>query len=83
MVVAEVKFCEIAVQMLLRTELVDAPHSSFEDRKEAFDGVGMSLANDIFADLMPNHAMRSEHGANVAIDAVIVGHDHEVHVQVC
>src|SRR5579863_4139833 len=46
--IAEVKFGEIAVQMPLTAMLVDAPHPTFEDRIEAFNGVGVRLASHIF-----------------------------------
>ena len=35
-IVAEVIFCEVAVQMLLATMLIHAAHASLEDRKVAF-----------------------------------------------
>ena len=50
MVVAEVKFREIAVQMLLVAVLINSLHAALEDRERAFDGVGVDLGADIFAD---------------------------------
>ena len=48
-VVAEIKFRQITVQVLFSAVLIDALHSSFEDRKEALDRVGMHVATNVFA----------------------------------
>ena len=39
--IAEIEFAKIAVQMLLAAMLIDALHAALEDRKVAFDGVGV------------------------------------------
>ena len=41
--VAEVKFSQIAVQVLLLAVLVDALHPALEDAEIAFDGVGVQF----------------------------------------
>jgi hypothetical protein len=38
--VAKVKFCKIAMKMLLSAVVIDTLHAALEDRKDAFDGVG-------------------------------------------
>jgi hypothetical protein len=43
-IVPEIKFREITVQVLFLAVLVDALHAAFEDRREAFNRVGMSNA---------------------------------------
>ena len=47
--VAEVKFREVAVQVLLTATLVDALHAALEHALEAFNGVRMHGANHVFA----------------------------------
>ena len=50
--VAEIELGEIAVQMLLRAMLVDAPHAPHapvEDAEIAFDGVGVDEAANVLA----------------------------------
>ncbi len=39
--VAEIELGKVAVQVMLAAVLVDAAHPAFEDREEAFDGVGL------------------------------------------
>ena len=48
-IIAEVKFREITVQMLLATMLVDAAHPAFEDREAAFDRNGVNVVAHVFA----------------------------------
>jgi hypothetical protein len=43
-VVPEIELGEIPVKVLLGTMLVDADHAALEDRKDAFDGVGVNGA---------------------------------------
>ena len=40
-IVAEIKFGKVAVQMLFGAMLIDALHAAFEDRKRAFDSIGV------------------------------------------
>ena len=44
MVVTELKFCRVSVQVFLRAVLVDSFHASLENGKIAFDRVGMDRA---------------------------------------
>lgn len=73
--IAEVELCKVAVQMLLRAMLMDAPHSALEDRIQTFDGVGVHLhllvANVLSAAIiigrMLDAAMESELLADVLV----------------
>ena len=47
-VIAEIKFGQIAVQVLFGAVLIDALHAAFEDAEIALDGVRMDLATGIF-----------------------------------
>jgi len=47
-IVAEVKFREVAVQVLLAAVLIDAAHAALEDREEALDRIGVDVTPDIF-----------------------------------
>ena len=48
-VIAEIELSEIAMQMSFAAMLVHALHAALEDREEAFDGVGMDFAANVFA----------------------------------
>src|SRR5712664_3625392 len=43
-VVAEIKFSHVAVQVVVGAVLIDALHAALEDGEEAFNGVGMDGA---------------------------------------
>src|SRR5579863_7929730 len=43
-VVAEIKFCEISVEVLLFNVLINTDQAALEDREEAFEGVGVHVA---------------------------------------
>lgn len=77
-VVAEVEFCKIAVQMVLAAVLIDALHSTLEDREEAFDGVGVDGGinlRDVFALSMASEGMPGEVLSDVFVLPGLVGHD--------
>lgn len=44
---AEVKFRQIAVQMVFGAMLIDALHAALEDREIAFNGVGVDVAANV------------------------------------
>jgi len=46
--VPKIELGKVAMQMPLRTMLVDADHATFEDREETFDGVGVRVAANPF-----------------------------------
>ena len=48
-VVAEIKFREIAIDVLLVDVLIDADQPALEHAKEAFKGVGVRIATDVLA----------------------------------
>jgi len=45
---AEIELREVTVEVLGVHLLVDADHAALEDREEAFDGVGVDIAPDVF-----------------------------------
>lgn len=58
--VTEIEFCQIAVQMLLATMLVDPAHAALEDRKEALDRVRVCIAPDVLTNAVQHPLMRGE-----------------------
>jgi hypothetical protein len=73
-IVSEIKFREIAVQMLLGAVLIDAFHAALEDGIVAFDGVGGDLAAYIFLFAVVHRAMVFELAANFHVVPRFVGH---------
>jgi hypothetical protein len=47
--IAEVKLCEITVQMFLGTVLIGAFRAALENREVVFNGVGRCVSTDVFA----------------------------------
>ena len=63
-VVAEIKFREIAVQVLFVTVLINALHSALEDGEIAFNGIGGHIAAHVFVGCMLDRFVFSKcHGA--------------------
>jgi hypothetical protein len=63
---AEVELRELAVQVLLRAVLVDAPHPALEDREHALDGAGVDLSADVvLAGRVPDRLARRELGPDL------------------
>src|ERR1700691_5355302 len=71
-VVAEIKFRKVAVQMFLRAVLIHAAHPALEDRKEAFDRIGMHVTAHVLAMRMRHGFMCGELPANADIEAAFV-----------
>jgi hypothetical protein len=46
--IAEIKLAQISVEVLLFAMLINAFHAALEDRIEAFNGVGVCLAANVF-----------------------------------
>ena len=46
-IVPEIVFREIAVQVFLSTVLIDALHAAFEDRIVAFDRIRVNVTHDV------------------------------------
>ena len=70
MVIAEVEFGQVAVQMVMGAMLVNALHATLEDREEALDGIGMDVRVfevDVFLDRMTHYAVIGEEAAKVGI----------------
>ncbi len=55
-VVTEIEFRQIAVQVLLGTMLIDAAHSALENREVAFDRIG---GCDVFRNVLANVVLHS------------------------
>src|ERR1700730_11977664 len=63
MVVAKIKFGEIAVKMLRSAVLVDAIHAALEGREETFNRVRAGLAPDVFVlTVIDGHVFRQRLG---------------------
>src|SRR5690606_3596341 len=76
-VIAELVFGQIAVQMLFVTVLIDALHAALEDAEISLNGVAVDAAIlkvHIFAASMIGGAMRREMVLHIVIAAVFVGH---------
>ena len=43
-VLPEIELCQITVKVALIDMLIDTDHAAFEDRKEAFEGVGIDMS---------------------------------------
>jgi len=76
--ISEIKFRQIAVQMLLFAMLVDAFHAALEDRIVSLDGVGrdypLTIVANIFIDTMLDGFMAGESLTDVLIMASLIGH---------
>ena len=46
--IPEIKFVQVALQVLFAAVVIHAAHTALEDAKEAFDGVGGDVATDVF-----------------------------------
>lgn len=63
------------MQMVFAAMLIDALHAALEDREEAFDGVGVDVAANVFVLGMRDEFMRGEILAGATIDTALVGHE--------
>lgn len=73
--IAEIELREIAVQMALRTMLINATHTALEDREEAFNGVGANRAARILFLAVSNAVVLGEVIPKVPIVAGLIGVD--------
>src|SRR3546814_12385912 len=76
-VIPELIFRQIAMQMLFTAMLIDALHAAFEDTEIAFDGVAVARAVgaiDILARAVRRGAVHSAMQLHVAIAAMFVSH---------
>src|SRR5690348_8791435 len=74
MVIAEVEFSKVAVQMLLAAMLIDALHAALEDRKEAFDRVRMHKAATVFTASVVDYGMGLKKLVEIVVLTGVIGH---------
>jgi hypothetical protein len=74
-VIAKVKFGQIAVQVLFAAVLVHALHAALEDREAALDYILLRLVTKIFLGAVAHGLMARELAANMHILARLVRHD--------
>lgn len=73
-VVAEIEFGGVAVQVLLIAMLIDALHPALEHRKEPFNGVRVHIAPAPFVPPVVDGFMRSKLAANPPVVARLIGY---------
>lgn len=73
-VVTEIEFRKIAFQVLFSAVLIDTLHAAFEDREEAFNGVGADVATGILAFTVIYTLMAGILFAGFAVQHRLVGH---------
>jgi hypothetical protein len=71
--VTEIELGKVAVKVLLAAPLVHTAHPALHDGKEAFDGVGVNVADNVFADQMADALVRGELLADAPVDIGGVG----------
>jgi hypothetical protein len=71
-VVPEIEFRDVAVQILFGAMLVIAPHSAFENAKEAFNRVRRHVATSVFVGRMLDRFMGRKFFAYCAVDIAFV-----------
>src|SRR6185312_10563823 len=76
LIVAEVKFREVAVKVLFGAMLIGAAHAALENRKVAFDGVGVNAAANVFASRMLDGHVAEEILSDSRIETAFVGEQH-------
>src|SRR4051812_47499215 len=72
MVVTEVKFAEIPLQMLGADVVIDAIYAALEDREVALNSVGVRVAPDVFLGGVVHGLMACEALADFCINAALV-----------
>jgi hypothetical protein len=74
-VIPEVKFGQIPVQMGFRNVLVNAVNAALENTEIALNRVGMHVAANIFPSTVGDSAVRSEVVADIGIKLGLIGHE--------
>src|SRR5262249_3913439 len=75
MVIHEIAFGSVAVQVRLRNVEIAAKNRSLEDREIIFDRIGVpEISANIFLDRVIDPAMSRELGSNAGIDGATVRH---------
>src|SRR5437588_370652 len=73
--VAEIKLAQIALQVRFRDVLVNAIDAVLEDRKVAFNGVGMDRAANVFLSGVLHGEVAREIPADPGVDRSLIGHE--------
>ena len=74
MVVAELEFRKVAVQVLLSAVLVDAVHPALEDAERPLDRFGVDGAADILVGRVLDRLVAAHLRADLDVEAALVGH---------
>jgi hypothetical protein len=82
MVVPKVKLCNIPMQMLLGTVLVDAFHAPLEHTVEALNGIGVNFATAPLELTVTDVTMAGKVLAKALVLSGFVGHDLSARVHV-
>src|SRR2546425_701523 len=77
-VVAEIKFREIAMQVLALAVLIRAGHAALEHGKHTFDSVRMRIAAHVLAFAVIYRLMIRKLLADLAVDTRAIGHKHSL-----
>ncbi len=72
-IIAEVKFREITMQVLFLAVLIDTLHAAFENRECAFDGICVHVATGLFLDRVLHGFMGGEMPIRAVLEAAFVG----------
>jgi hypothetical protein len=75
MIVAEIEFGKIAMQMAFVAMLINAFHAAFEDAVEALKRVGVNLATTIFAGAMIDVFVAHKILVQMRVLASFIGHN--------
>lgn len=80
--VPEIILCKISVQMVFTAMLVDAFHAALEDRKVAFDGVGVDRPAPVFAFIVTDNTVAGELTPDLGVVGRFVGHQMGLTIEV-
>lgn len=72
MIIPEVKFCKIPLQVLLADVVINAVDAALQNREASFDVIGVSVATYIFLDRVVDCLVTGEALAHAQIDAALV-----------
>src|SRR5574337_1328728 len=72
--IAEVKFGQIAMQVLFVAVLVHTVHAALEYREKTFGGIGVNVAANVFLLLVVDGFVAGKIAADLAVVGGFVGH---------
>ena len=72
-IVTEIKFGQIAMQMGFAAMLIDAFHATLEHAPNVFDSVGVNVATNILIPGVNDRGMARKLFASLGIDAAFIG----------